>query len=342
LPFEGNEKMQKKIDKKLAILNVLKEQSEPISSAKITELLLLSGINFSERTVRFYFKELDQAGLTVSFGKKGRKITEAGLAELQSLQMPQSPGYLSAKIDQMIYRMNFDLPMRSGTVVVNTSIVEPHQLASCIQKVCKVFEDNYGMGKLMTLVGPGETIGELTIPKGKVGFCTVCSITINGILLKHGIPMTSRFGGLLRLKEGRAFRFVEMIHYDGTSIDPLEVFIRSGMTDYHRAIHGGDGLIGASFREVPGESRLRLINIGQRLTDIGLGAIMEIGLPGQPLLDIPVSFSRVGVIVAGGLNPIAILEEREHRIFSRALSGLLEYDRLFHYEEFPQKLQKFL
>ena len=285
---------------------------------------------------------MEQERLTVSLGKKGRKITEAGLTELQSSQMPQSPGYLSAKIDQMIYRMNFDLPMRSGTVVVNTSVVDPHQLASCIQKVCAVFANNYGMGKLMTLIGPGETVGQLTIPKGKVGFCTVCSITINGILLKHGIPMTSRFGGLLRLKDTRACRFIEMIHYDGTSIDPLEVFIRSGMTDYHQAIRGGDGLIGASFREVPGESRLRLINISQRLEEIGLGAIMEIGLPGQPLLDIPVSFSRVGVVVAGGLNPIAILEEREYRVFSRALSGLLEYDRLFHFEEFPEKLQKFL
>ena len=49
--------MQKKTNKKLAILNVLKEQSEPVSSAKITEQLLLGGVEFSERTVRFYFKE---------------------------------------------------------------------------------------------------------------------------------------------------------------------------------------------------------------------------------------------------------------------------------------------
>ena len=114
-----------------------------------------------------------------------------------------------------------------------------------------------------------------------------------------------------------------MIHYDGTSIDPLEVFIRSGMTDYHGTIGDGNGLIGASFCEVPGESRQRLINISQRLEEIGLGAIMEVGMPGQPLLEIPVSFGRVGAIVVGGLNPIAILEEREHHVFSRALSGLL-------------------
>ena len=334
--------MQKKFDKKMAILNALKEQTHPISSARISQLLLLGGLDFSDRTIRFYLQELDEAGLTVSNGRKGRRITEAGLAELRSSTIRELPGYLSAKIDEMIYRMNFDLPMRSGTVVVNTSLVDPHQLASCTEKVCRVFAGGYGMGKLMTLLDPGETVSEITVPKGKVGFCTVCSITVNGILLKHGIPMTSRFGGLLRLKDGKAFRFVEIIRYDGTSIDPLEVFIRSGMTDYHRAIEDGTGRIGASFREVPGESRQRLINLSQRLEEIGLGAIMELGLPGQPLLGIPVSYGRVGAIVVGGLNPIAILEEREHHIFSRALSGLIEYDRLFHYEEFPSRLQKYL
>jgi repressor of nif and glnA expression len=175
---------------------------------KITEQLTLSGIEFSERTVRFYLKELDDAGLTVACGKKGRTITEAGLAELQSSQIIQSPGYLSAKIDQMIYGMSFDLATRSGTVVVNTSVVDPHQLPGCTRNICDIFAKGFGMGRLMTLIGPGETIGELTIPQDKVGFCTVCSITINGVLLKHGIPMTSRFGGLLRLQNGKAFRFV--------------------------------------------------------------------------------------------------------------------------------------
>ena len=334
--------MQKKIDKKIAILNILKDQTHPLSSSRITELLSLGSLVFSERTVRFYLKQLDSEGLTIPRGRKGRIITEAGLVELKSTTTRQLPGMLSAKIDRMIYRMTFDLPTRSGTVVVNTSLVDPRQLENCIEPICKVFAKGFGMGKLMTLIGPEEAIGEILVPQGKVGFCTVCSITINGILLKHGIPMASRFGGLLEVRDGRAVRFTEIIDYGGTSIDPLEVFIRSGMTNYLGAIQDGNGLIGASFRESPGESRQRLIHIGQRLDEIGLGAIMEIGLPEQPLLDIPVPPGRVGVIIVGGLNPIAVLEEAEHRIFSRALSGLIEYDRLFRFEEFPQRLQNWL
>jgi len=334
--------MQKKDEKKIAILNALNEYGRPASSAMIAKLLSLGGTHFSERTIRLYLKQLDEQGFTISNGKKGRTVTDAGLAVLESSNLSHRPGYLSAKIDQMIYRMTFDLPMRSGTVVVNTSLVDPHQLYSCTDKICRVFAGNYGMGKLLTLIGPGQTVGNISVPPDKVGFCTVCSITVNGILLKHGIPMSSRFGGLLKLTDGKAFRFIEMIHYDGTSIDPLEVFIRSGMTDYHGAIRDGNGLIGASFREIPGESRQRMINISQRLEEIGLGAVMEIGLPDKPLLEVPVSHGRAGLILVGGLNPIAILEENSHRVFSRALSGLIEYDRLFRYEELSNQLQKYL
>ena len=56
--------MTKKIDKKMAILNALKEQAKPTNSVELTKLLSLGGINFSERTVRFHLKELDEKGLT--------------------------------------------------------------------------------------------------------------------------------------------------------------------------------------------------------------------------------------------------------------------------------------
>ena len=334
--------MNIKPNKKIAILNAIKGHADPVSSKKISKLLKTCGLEISERTIRLYLSELDKEGLTISHGKKGRTLSDAGQSELHSSQIMQRPGYLSARIDQMTYKMNFDLPTCSGKVVVNISIVDPELLMNHVDAVCKVFEYDYGMGKLLTLAKPGEIVGDHTVPEGKVGLCTVCSITVNGILLKHGIPMASRFGGILKIIDKKPFRFVEMIHYDGTSIDPLEVFIRSGMTDYHSAVRSGSGLIGASFREIPSESRERLFNINQRLVNIGLGAIMEIGLPGQPLLDIPVSQGRVGVILVGGLNPIAILEEKDHRVFSRAITGFVEYDRLFNYDELKSRLRSFM
>ena len=323
-----------------AVLSVLGDHDEPLNSRVITRLLLDAGQRFSERTVRLYLKEADEQGLTESFGRKGRVLTEAGHDELRISQVLRRVGYLSAMIDRMTYQMTFDLHTRSGTVVVNTSIVDADDLARHAEEICRVFQKGYAMGKLLAILAPGERIGKIVVPKGKRGFCTICSVTLNGVLLKHGVPVTSRFGGLIEYHDGAPTRFTEMIHYDGTSIDPLEVFIRAGMTDYHGAIRDGNGLIGASFREMPEDSTDLIEHLSQRLTAIGLGAFMIIGSPGQQVLGVPVSEGRIGSVMIGGLNPIAILEEAGHRVASFALAGLLEYNRLFNYQELPDRLRR--
>ena len=121
-----------------------------------------------------------------------------------------------------------------------------------------------------------------------------------------------------------------------------EVFMRSGMTDYCGAVRDGNGLIGASFREIPEGSRDLAVQLADRVSAIGLGGFMEIGWPDQPVLDLPVSPGRIGVVMIGGLNPIAVLEEQGHRVHCRALAGLLEYNRLFHYDELPEALEQYL
>lgn len=331
--------MDRKSANYLAILKSLKDEPQPQSAVKIAALLGDSGYDLSERTVRLYLNDMEERGLIVTQGKRGSVITEAGAEELRASQLWQRVGFLSAKIDQMTYAMDFDLATRSGRVVVNSSLVGPRDLLSCIDDVCEVFGKGFAMGTRVCLLAPGETIGESTVPEGKVGFCTVCSITLNGVLLKHGIPTRSRFGGLLQVRDFKPERFVEIIDYEGTSIDPLEVFIRSGMTDYLGAIRRGCGRIGASFREVPSGSREMVAMLAERLAEIGLGAFMEIGHGGRPVLDIPVSEGRAGAIVVGGLNPISVIHERGFSSQSRALSGLLEFTRLFSYEDLPQRLR---
>ncbi len=296
------------------------------------------GHDISERTVRFHLLDMDAAGLTQNLGRSGRAITERGSKELSAARAFEKIGYLSAKIDQMTYRMKFDLASRTGTVVLNVSIIEKDQIEQAAPHMSKVFAAGYSMGKLVTLLPGGEQVGQTTIPAGMVGIGTVCSITVNGILVAHGIPTNSRFGGLLELRERKPTRFVELIHYEGTTIDPLEAFIRSGMTDYVGATSTGSGLIGASFREVPADARDRVIELAHKMDEVGLGGVFLVGWPGRPLLDIPVSEGRVGVVVIGGLNPVAMLEETGMRVrHTGAMSGLIDYRQLFPYEQLPEK-----
>jgi repressor of nif and glnA expression len=76
-----------------------------------------------------------------------------------------------------------------------------------------------------------------------------------------------------------------------------------------------------------------------RLKDVGLGGFMTMGFPGQPLLEIPVSEGRFGAVVIGGLNPVATLEETGARVYSRALAGLVDYERLFSYKDLEARAQ---
>ncbi len=332
--------MREKAEKKrLAILRILQEAGRSLSSSKITRRLLAEGHEISERTVRLYLKEMDGEGLTENLDKKGRLITSKGVEELGSARIIEKIGFLAAKIDQMTYRMSFDLLEKSGTVVVNVSVVEKADLLGALPSVKKVFAAGYAMGRLATLFAPGERVGDIIIPKGMTGFGTICSITLNGVLLTHGIPTYSRFGGLLELQDFRPIRFVEAIHYSGTTLDPLEIFIRGRMTDYLGATKDGNGRIGASFREMPAESRDKVTELAQRLEEVGLGGFMTIGWPNQPVLEIPVNQGQVGAIVIGGLNPAAILEEKGIETQSRALAALAEYDRFFHFEELDERLR---
>lgn len=328
----------KKQRNSLAILEVLRDAGETASSEQIAAALTAKGLDMSERTVRLYLQQLDEEGFTVGVPKHGRRLTDQGLQELDVSTALTRVGFMSAHIDRMTYRMSFDLATRSGSVVVNLSLVRPKDLRACMEPFLRVFEKGFAMGTMVSLLRAGETLEDITVPEGYVGLCTVCSVTLSGVLLKHGVPTRSLFCGLLELKERRPRRFAEIIGYEGTSIDPLEVFIRAGLTNYLGAIKTGSGRIGAGFREIPAESRATVVALAEKLERIGLGAFLEIGLPGQSVLNIQTRKGCCGVVVIGGLNPTAVFEETGIRIQSRALSGTLDFLRLFPYHELPARL----
>ena len=315
------------------ILEILQGQPAPINSGDIADLLNDEGNAISDRTVRHYLKLMDRDGLTTNVGRRGRTITPKGRSQADARISLDKTGFLSARIDQMTYAMTFDLESCSGSVVVNTIFVRHDDFRRCIDKIELVFKYGYAMGTLAALIPPGEPCGQTIVPEGHVGLATVCSVTLNGVLLKHGIPSHARFGGILELVDGKARGFSHIIQYDGTTVDPLEVFIRSGMTNYLGAISTGTGAIGASFREIPGDSRPMVLELGRKLDHIGLGGIFEIARRSRPLHGIPVSTGRAGMIVIGGLNPASIFEETGIRVRASALAGLMPYSRLQHYRQ---------
>ena len=190
------------------------------------------------------------------------------------------------------------------------------------------FAEGLCVSDLVAVDREGERLGEVTVPQGKVGLATVCSIVVNGSLLKAGVPIDSRFGGILQVRNHQPLRFVELIHYAGSSVDPSEVFIKAGMTSVTGVATSGNGKILANFREIPALCRPMAEMVIGKLKEMGLGGVLLTGNTSETVCEIPVELNRVGMVLLGGLNPVAAAEEAGIETENQAMSTVIEYENL--------------
>lgn len=316
-----------------SILTILDKQSDIIGAKEISKQLKFHGIDLTERTVRYHLKILDERGLTKVFGKVGRTITEKGSKELSQSLVSEKVGFVISKMETLSYMTSFDMERQEGDIILNVSFIHEKDLKEALKVMKPVFQSQYVMSDRVVIANEGEAIGDAIVPEGKVGIGTICSVTINGILLKAGIPVVSRFGGVLQVDETGPSRYTALISYEGSSLDPLEIFIKSNMTDVTGTVKSHAGRILASFREIPVVCLDEVNQLAQKLTDIGIGGILLIGKPNQPLLEMPVGIDKAGIIVIGGLNPIAALDEAGIATESKAMSTLYEYSNLMSFKD---------
>ena len=316
-------------DVKKRILKVLHRIDRPAGASQVGELLRGWGVDLSERSIRLYLLQLDGEGLTeLRSRRSGRVLTAKGRSELDKTDVIERMGFISGQIDELNYRMGFSLRAGSGSLVVNTTLLSARDEVAAIGVARPVFAARLGMGSRMLVLRAGATYDArraAVVPAGKIAIVTVCSVSLNGILLKEGIPVTSRFGGLMEFKNRLPARFVELLEYGGTTQDPLELFIRAKMTSVRQCERTGNGVVGASFREFPSVALPEVLKIRERLQLLGLDGVLAVGVPNQPLYGIPVGEGRTGLVVLGGLNPAAALEEAGLASENRSLAGLLEY-----------------
>lgn len=316
-----------------ALLSILDSCSTVVGSRELSKRLTRHGVDLTERTVRYHLKMLDRQGYTEVFGKEGRMITALGREELRRALVPEKVGFVISRIETLSYLTTLDMATMEGDVILNVSFFPRKKLREALRLLKSVFSSSYVMSDRVCLADEGEAIGHVTVPRGKVGLGTMCSVTINGILLKAGIPVTSRFGGVIETMNGTQRRFLSLISYDGSSLDPLEIFIKSGMTDVSAAAAGKPGRILASYREIPVVCMDKAKKLARTMGERGIQGLLLIGSPNTPLLGVPVGIDKVGIVVVGGLNPVAALEEQGISTESRAMSILYDYSRLIPFRD---------
>jgi HTH-type transcriptional regulator, global nitrogen regulator NrpRI len=314
--------------KVIAILKVLQDSKEPLGARIIAQRLKSYGIELGERAVRYHLKITDERGLTRLVGRDGRLITPAGEEELKSALVRDKVGFAISRIELLAFRTNFDPNRRAGLVPVNVSFFPEERFAEALKIMKPVFEKGLCVSDLVITARAGEKIGDGIVPKGKTALGTICSVVINGTLLKAGVPMDSRFGGIMEIKNHKPVRFVELINYAGSSMDPSEVFIRARMTSVLEVARKGEGKLLANYREIPALCRPIVENVVAQMKEVGIGGLLTMGNASEPVCEIPVELNRIGVVLLGGLNPVAAAEEAGIETDSHAMSTLVSYQSL--------------
>lgn len=318
----------------IAILKVLSDSKTSLGSMVIARRLKDHGIELSERAVRYHLKLMDERGLTQLVGRRnGRVLTERGAEEIEDALVKDKIGLAISRIELLAFRTDFDLDRRTGSVPINVSLFPKARFSKALQAMKPAFAAGLGVSELVAVAPEGEMLGELLIPRDTVGLATVCSVVINGALLKVGVPMDSKFSGILQIRNSKPLRFVELIYYSGCSLDPSDVFIRAKMTSVSKVASGGEGKIMATYREVPAPCQPIVEKTIAKLKEAGIGGVLTMGGISEPVCEIPVELNLIGIILLNGLNPVAAAVEAGIEVENFGMSTLIDYKKLINFQE---------
>lgn len=237
-----------------------------------------------------------------------------------------------------MYEVTFDPQKNRGRIIVNISIVNESDFNKVIGYIRQAVHSGLSVSPYIKIIRPGEKIGNVNIENGKIGIATACSITIDGVLLKAGIPVKPKFGGVVEIHDGSPVRFTDILTYESTTIDPLDVLMSQELTSVTRMIDTGSGKILANLREAPMASRDKIEQVLDSLVEAGFSCILEVGEPNNDVLGIQVGRDKIGIVVIGGTNPMALVQEHGIDIDTQEMSILLDVEEMAHIDDL--KLEK--
>jgi len=225
--------------------------------------------------------------------------------------------FLLSKSWNLIQKVNFDVETRKGDIIVNVSYINKDSLDKAIDIMKETYESN------PKYINPYYQLVEHPTDYSKIGIATICSLSIDGLLINNGIMSNPKYGGLLELNESPLF--IDLISYNGSSVDPHKIFIAKNMTSITRNI--GSNKILASLKEIPYISRDYAVHLLNILKNIGF-SIYKIGKPRELTYNAKVDNYNFGVVAGSGLNLIAALKEKGIDVEVKAIAKLMKFEKM--------------
>jgi repressor of nif and glnA expression len=232
--------------------------------------------------------------------------------------------FMSSRIGELAYGITFDPATYEGTIAFNTAVVAKDDFDRALSVFKFVYSAGLSVGPNVRVIKGDERFNGISIQSGFCGILTICSITIDGVLLKAGIPVKPVCGGIVQVTDKAPIRFTEILRYDSTTLDPLDVLMSQELTSVLEMINTGSGKVLVSLREVPLAARNQLENLLSDLMDAGFKGVLGVGEPNADLLEMPVNRGHIGVAIIGGINAMAAVKESGIEVQTSAISGLAD------------------
>ena len=314
--------------KQAEILRILNRKKDPTGARVIARTLEKSGFFIGERGVRYYLRLLDEKKLTKNKGYLGRVITKKGREELQNTAVYDRVGFVMSKIESLAYKTTFNPDKMEGKIIINLSYIDKNDSSMVLDKIKEVFIAGLAVSPYVRIFDEKEEFQGQIIPAGQMGIATTCSITIDGILMNKGISTDPKFGGIVQVQNGKPIRFTDVISYNGSTIDPLEVFMTRDMTAVNDVLKTGSGKILVNLREIPAVAKEQTERLFNKLKEIDFSAVIEVGEINRSILSLPVGNGRVGVAIVGGISALAAVEELGVKTKTNAISTLMDINKM--------------
>ncbi|MGD0795373.1 MAG: NrpR regulatory domain-containing protein [Dehalococcoidales bacterium] len=313
----------------VAILQVLKDSPEPVGASLIARKLKDSGIDINERTIRGHLRILDERGLTRLVSRRqGRQVTQSGLHELGNALVGDRLGSTVTRIEMLICQTSFEPEKRTGEVPVNISFFPADSFERALDVMTGICRAGVCGSELASIARAGEKLGNVKVPPGKVGVATLSNIAVSAVLIRAGIPLDFRFGGLLQVRNRDYVRFVDLIEYTGSSINPYEVFIASKMTAVNDISRTGEGKILAGFSELPALARPRVETLIKVLEAMGINSVVKLGRVSERLCETTVASGKFGMVLTDGLNLPAAVAETGIEVENHAGHSIMDFTQM--------------
>jgi repressor of nif and glnA expression len=306
--------------KYIEILRILKDHNEPLGAKRLSELMAEHGYVLSDRAVQYYLSYLDAMGFTEKVGNQGRILTSEGMAESENALVEDRIGFIISKLERLAFRSTFDPVTQTGDVAYNLSIVPENQL----EGVCGAFDEviQAGLGFFSSYHVIDQ---DPRIPEGSVGIMTICSITMDGVLQRRGIPVRMAYGGRLSIDEGEPQRFLDLIGYRGTTIDPLQLFISAGLTSISSLVTQKKGVALANVREVPVAAGTQVGEYIEMMRKCGFVYPIRMG---TSIFNLRPDPYRLSIVAFSGLNFIGNAVEHGFRIKTEIGAGNISFSKI--------------